>query len=581
MASYTKEIIGQEDFYDRFALTEFVTIDNNTDGYLTNGGAIFEFKCQIERVDEALFQAIKYLSRLRIKGMPVHKNIVLVSLNDETAYCYDSAAFVEEIEKVYIGGASKNNTAFSSEETPIIIHYGNDPTAIKQLLDIVDVQNPQFTKIHIDLNCVVGWANHFYKKTHKSKIEFFEELRNPSYFKDYIHPWLGQEDDFKFIMDCLNDLKNRRELGAFYTPRQFAVRAVDLVRKAIERVPVHHDCKDPNCQYRVDGEKVHKHYVIIDRCAGTGVLEEPLSLEELKHTVVATYELKEWIVLNMLIGEKVKMIVPPTYNQLSEQGLLINGDALTHKVFPEMQEFIKDETCSVIMYENPPFSDAGGRSFYDQSSKDNSWKQSFVCQEMKKQVVGVASNEKSNLFIWSAFEYYLKKKFDAYVLFSPIKYWKTQKLVEKEFIDGFYCNRDHFGTAGKSTISVMLWGTQKSNLDELPELPAYDIVNGEIEEVHSIKVKRSFKPLSDIYDKTKYPTDVDGLVCKTDGYEVLASEYRTTFSVKPLDNENIIAYLATHGFAPNTQGRVLTRVGMANGHGFFVRNNNFISIRLT
>ncbi|MBQ8173857.1 MAG: hypothetical protein IJ009_00475 [Clostridia bacterium] len=574
MANYTKEIIGQEEFYRRFALTDYVTIDNNTDGYLTNGGAIFEFKCLIERVDEVLFQAIKYLSRLRIKGMPVHKHIILVSLNDEIAYCYDSAKFLKYIEKVYVGSASKHNDVFSTKETPVQIRYGSDPNAMRKLLELLDIDHPKFTKIHIDLNCVVGWANRFYRETKKSKIDMFEELRHPNVFRNYIHPWRGQEDDFKFIMDCLNDLKNRRELGAFYTPRPFAKKAAELVRSAIDRVPENTACTDPNCPFRVEGEQVHKHYVILDRCAGTGVLQEPLSSEELEHTVLATYELKEWVVLNTIIGDKVKAIIPPTQNH--ENGLLVGGDALACCVFPEMEEYVQDPDCSVIMFENPPYTESGGRSFYDQSSKDNQWKSSLVCREMNEKVPGVASNEKSNVFIWSAFEYYLKKEHDSYILFSPVKYWKNQHLVNREFLGGFFCNRDHFGTAGKSTISVIHWGTRETQLTELPPMPAYDIRNEEIEQVTTITVKKSFHPLSEIYDKKANRRDVAGLVCTTDGYEVLPENYRTKFSVKPLDNDNIIAYLATHGFAPNSQGRVLTRVGMANGHGFFLRRANFL-----
>lgn len=574
MDNTTPEIIGQQEFYRRFSLTDFVTVDNNTDGYLTHGGALFEFKRQIEKVDETLFQAIKYLSRLRVKGMPVHKHIVLVSLADERAYCYDSGKFLPYIERVYIGGASKNNADFSTDETPVVIEYGSDPAAVSALLDLLDVHRPQFTKVHIDLNCVVGWANRFYRETKKSKIEMFAELRHPTLFADYLYPWTGQEQDFRFIMDCLNDLKNRRELGAFYTPAPFAEKATELVRQAIARVPVQTACTDPNCPHRVAGEKEHKHYVIVDRCAGTGVLQAFLSDEELQHTVVATYELKEWVVLNTAIGDKVKTIVPA--DPVHRDGLLTDGDALAQPVFPALREYVDDPSCSLILFENPPYTEAGGRSFYDQSSKDNTWKNSPVCKAMKESVNGVASNEKSNVFLWSAFAYYVKKQYDAYVVFSPVKYWKTQNLVNREFAGGFYCNREHFGTAGKSTVSVFCWGSREATLQQLPPLPAYDIEDGKAEQTGSITLKRVHKPLSSLYDRRKDENDTDGLVCTTDGYEILRQDYRTDFSVKPLDNDNIIAYLATHGFSPNSQGRVLTRVGMANGHGFFLRADNFL-----
>jgi type I restriction-modification system DNA methylase subunit len=76
-------------------------------------------------------------------------------------------------------------------------------------------------------------------------------------------------------MDCLNDPKHKKELGAFYTPIEYCRLAVNLVREAIKNIPKGHD------------------YVIIDRCAGTGNLEVLLTDDELSHTIVATYELKE------------------------------------------------------------------------------------------------------------------------------------------------------------------------------------------------------------------------------------------------------------------------------------------------
>jgi type I restriction-modification system DNA methylase subunit len=76
-------------------------------------------------------------------------------------------------------------------------------------------------------------------------------------------------------MDCLNDPQHKKELGAFYTPKEYCKLAVNFVREAISKVPKGND------------------YVIIDRCAGTGNLEVCLSDEELSHTIVSTYELKE------------------------------------------------------------------------------------------------------------------------------------------------------------------------------------------------------------------------------------------------------------------------------------------------
>ena len=55
---------------------------------------------------------MKYLSALRVKGTPVPANILIVDLNAAQAYLYKSVNYLEAIEKIYNGGASKNNSGF-------------------------------------------------------------------------------------------------------------------------------------------------------------------------------------------------------------------------------------------------------------------------------------------------------------------------------------------------------------------------------------------------------------------------------------------------------------------------------------
>ena len=153
-------------------------------------------------------------------------------------------------------------------------------------------------------------------------------------------------------MDCLNNRQHKKELGAFYTPKEYIRLSTKMVRGAIRRIK--------------QAQPTHD-YIILDRCAGTGNLEQFLTdknvdditikelshyigeeekdkyiksfdpavvialsktksfdnytLAELKehekdikirdliydnelsHCIVNTYELKEWIVLNELIGQ--------------------------------------------------------------------------------------------------------------------------------------------------------------------------------------------------------------------------------------------------------------------------------------
>ena len=108
---YSVELEGQKEFYEQYLkvinpeLTYEDIFRNNTDGILN--GNLLEFKLNITDLNACLFQAIKYLSAMRIKGEPIPANILLVSLNTATIYVYHSEDYLKHIEKVYVGGASK------------------------------------------------------------------------------------------------------------------------------------------------------------------------------------------------------------------------------------------------------------------------------------------------------------------------------------------------------------------------------------------------------------------------------------------------------------------------------------------
>ena len=68
---------------------------NNTDGIIN--GNILEFKLKIDNLNKALFQAIKYLSKMMVKGESIPANILLIYLNDTTIYQYDSKDYFDDI----------------------------------------------------------------------------------------------------------------------------------------------------------------------------------------------------------------------------------------------------------------------------------------------------------------------------------------------------------------------------------------------------------------------------------------------------------------------------------------------------
>jgi hypothetical protein len=255
--NFLSEREGQIQFFNDLRINTDVELTHNTDGVYK--GTLFEFKLTISDINKVLFQAIKYLSHKRIKGEPVPAQILLVALNEENAYLFDSGDFLAKIEEIYAGAASKNNANFSTKIKPEKINYSKMP-GLQRIIEILNKE--RFTKINIDVFDVVGWANHFYNANPKaSKSQLFKELRAPKLFKNYIYPWKGKDIDFKYINDLLNDKIRKKELGAFYTPSPYCRKATELVRHAIRQLP----------------KGKGRDYIILDRTAGTGNLEEFLT----------------------------------------------------------------------------------------------------------------------------------------------------------------------------------------------------------------------------------------------------------------------------------------------------------------
>ncbi len=633
---------GQIKFFEDLKISTDIELTHNTDGVYK--GTLFEFKLTIPDINKVLFQAIKYLSHMRIKGEPVPAQILLVALNEENAYLFNSDDFLTDIEKIYAGAASKNNADFDTKIKSDKIDFSSIK-GLHHLTEILEIQ--KYTKIHIDVFNVVGWANYYYNVNPKaSKSKLFEELRSPAQFKNYIYPWKGKDIDFKYISDLLNALTLKKELGAFYTPTPYCRKATELMRRAIKQLPKDHD------------------YIILDRTAGTGNLEEfltdklvkdimideldryidqelktkylqskkdiistfyskrsfgditigelekhktkislydYLSDNEISHTIVNTYELKEWIILNERFGDKVKLIIPPPSQADPKNALVSGGDSLSDNfvlgsdvgkksmnkeylsIIDQLNGYIADKKINIILLENPPYRDSSAANTDDTTNKSS--KGSFVFEEMKKDLKNLANSnistarDISNQFIWSGWKYYLKKPDDYYVLFSPIKYWKSLGLGEKKFVDGFLFNRNHFH-AGPSAISCILWQNIKDSRNSL-SLKAFDIdTKGTLEQsdyelikLHDVEIKKVKRTLEPFFDRRKFPDDVETSVyCEGSGIEIKG---RKTDG-KSLNNENILAYMVPMSFTPDPKHILLTRQIWYGSRGFYLRSDNFI-----
>lgn len=583
MASFNTEKDGQLDFFRTFlprvnpSLGIDEIIADGNDGVIN--GNLLEFKTRLDDLNAALSQSIKYLSARRLKGKPVPANIVIISLEESTAYIYSSTLYLHAIEKVYSGPLSKNNAGFTAGKFRERLDYSKQPDA-ERLVGIL--KSDEYTRIHIDENCIVGWAEEYYRLRPGARKEHFigdssgkhrvtGEIRQPKLFERYILPYKGRTNvRFDYLMDCLNDFLQKKDLGAFFTPEPYAAKARELLRAAIARVP--------------EGNS----YVIIDRCAGTGNLERGLSDEELAHCIVSTKEYYEYKVLQELIGSKVMHIIPPIeVDDTFDAGNVRGADALTEEYVknPIICRYLEDPACTVILFENPPYAETTSMEHQKLGAAKKSsagWKSSWVVGEMRKavkgsrSVKGAAVNDMANAFIWSGFEYYLRQPTDSYVLFSPIKYWKAQGLVNKKLLGGFCGDRHHFHALKHTCVAVTLWSNEEDSLNKF-ELEGFDIADGGLVAVGKLPMRRVSSTYSELYfDKREIPAESRvGILCGLNGLEKLGAN--TQYN-KPAYGRDILGYLAVYssGFDnPDAHSSLLVG-GRYDGHGFYLRRDNFL-----
>src|SRR3989344_2608344 len=175
---FTTEREGQFHFFKNFGIPidENDVLIANTDGVYN--GNIFEFKLSINNTQQVLFQAIKYLSRLRITGNPLPKNILLVSLNQTKVYVFDSGDYFDEIHQIYYGGASKNNEGFSIKKQPKEFNYSNmvDADKILKLL-----KENYFTKIKIDERELEIYKQTFLTKNCRTPLLALSNIMNTKF----------------------------------------------------------------------------------------------------------------------------------------------------------------------------------------------------------------------------------------------------------------------------------------------------------------------------------------------------------------------------------------------------------------
>ena len=579
---YEIEREGQMEFFNNYGIPyndDASILVDNTDGVYN--GNIFEFKLNVSNLNKTLFQAIKYLSKMRIKGESVPATILLIDLNATTVYVYKSKDYFDAIHKVYTGAASKDNESFMANMYDRKLDYSDmaDSAEVKKLLKSRKKDpDEMYMPIEIDESCIVGWAERYYRELPKaSKGDFIGddtgtavkvtgEIRDPRHFKGLINPYTGKSNEkFKYLMDCLNDRLSKKDLGAFYTPIPYAKKAAELVQMAVDRVP--------------DGND----YIILDRCAGTGNLEAALigltdknGDDLIEHCVVSTYEYYEYKVLQERIGDKVRDIIPPSEaNVVYENGKVANADAMSEDFInnPIIRQYVDDPKYSIILYENPPYRDSTADNKEKKTTKTI---KDYVLTEMQKELPLLPNpnvstvRDLTNRFIWSGFKYYLRQPDDSYILFSPIKYWKALGLAEKKFVYGFLFNRLHFH-ATASSIACILWENEDFIEDSI-SVQCFDITGENVVGIMPITIKKSRETLMPLFERRVFFNDTDdGIYCARNGEEITGRKC----DGKPIYNPNIIGYMRAKSFAVDPQNVSLTRCTYFGIRGCYLRDDNY------
>ena len=248
---------------------------------------------------------------------------------------------------------------------------------------------------------------------------------------------------------------------------------------------------------------------ISSNCSGGGALEQFFTEEELSHCILSTMVFAEKTTLKGLYEGKVKAILPLD-EATDSDGCMPSGDALSEEFNNGLSTVLeicrrdaenRGKKLVVIGLENPPYGEPQAeatRSGKTQKGTANNW----LTEQMKQDesVNGVLSNDLANKFIWSGFKWF----FDYYVVYSPIKYWKSQHLVDKKFLEGSIVNRVDFH-ATEGGISIISWKNENANNESIT-LQAR--VGDEIKDIVVKKVHNSIERVRGSYNKQDNNNDV-------------------------------------------------------------------------
>lgn len=417
LGTYSSEIEGMEDFWNDIGV--FPDYSCNTDGYYN--GYLIEFKLDNFDTEKVKSQLMRYVKSRNAAGKELPRYGIGICINKGTYQLYD---------------------LLKDQEKEIVCNSWSD---VNDFLNKINIKGTKITqKGWIDETSIVSYNDLFYSLTGKtSKDSFIKELANPTFLNIIPYSWNEVGEMERKLLDCLGSNGLKKRMGAFFTPDYAVEKSTSYIRDIINSL------------------NKSKDYVIIDRCAGTGNLEKFLTEEELSHCILNTITYAEWTTLKGLYEGRVRKLFPENDSSLNSiDGLLKDGDALSKEFYDKL--FPLTENKTVIMLENPPYSEPQAEATRSGETIKGTSK-NYITEQMKlNKINGVTARDMANKFIWSGFNLI---KADYYVVYSPVKYFKSQNLVNKKFIEGRLVNRKDFH-ATEAAISIMSWKNEDETVNE-------------------------------------------------------------------------------------------------------------------
>jgi len=277
---------------------------------------------------------------------------------------------------------------------------------------------------------------------------------------DYQYFWntFDKIDDTKTIyairqkMDRISENYQRRFTGEFYTPIDYANKALEYIERTI-------------------GSKWYEkdNWRLWDMAAGTGNLEFALPTSALKNCYISTLLLDD--------AKYCQRIFPTAtcfqYDYLNDDiNLLEKSNQISYAPTPKMpqnlQNDLENPDIKWIILINPPFATSNTVGTETGKKSKNNVSMTKIRQMMDNSNLGEASRE-----LYAQFLYRISKEFNdrtAYLgLFSKLKYINSNndqlfrdKIFNYRFERGMMFSSEHFhGSKGKFPVGFLIWNLGK------------------------------------------------------------------------------------------------------------------------